>query len=76
MFPTEGFGSIFYVSVDAKETGAQAALQADKILQGTAAGTIPVISSDMTLIINNKQAEDLGLEVPDELLTMANEVIR
>ena len=76
MYPREGYGSIFYVSVDARETGGQAALQADKILQGTAAGTIPVISSDMTLIINNKQAEDLGLVVPDELLTMANEVMR
>lgn len=76
MFPTEGFGSIFYVSVDAMETGTQAALQADKILQGTAAGTIPVISSEMTLIINNKQAEDLGLEVPVDLIEVANEVIR
>ena len=52
IFPIEGYGSIFDVNVDFFESGTQAALQADKILQGTAAGTIPVISSDMTLVIN------------------------
>jgi putative ABC transport system substrate-binding protein len=76
ILPTEGFGSIFDVNVDIAEVGEQAALQADKVLQGTAAGTIPIISSEMTLIINNKQAEDLGLEVPEDLLAVANEVIR
>lgn len=76
MLPGEGYGSLFLVSVDAVKMGELAALQADKIFQGAAAGTISVISADMTLVINNRQAEDLGLEVPEELLTVADEIIR
>lgn len=75
-FPAEGYSSIFEVSANIAETGKQSALQADNVLKGTAAGTIPVISSDMTLLINNKQAEDLGLVVPEDLLRVADEILR
>jgi putative ABC transport system substrate-binding protein len=76
IYPTEGYGSMFDVNIDIEEAGRLAAPQADKILKGTNAGTIPVISSDMTLVINNKQAEELGLVVPQDLLLIADDVIR
>jgi putative ABC transport system substrate-binding protein len=53
-----------------------AAPLADKILKGTPAGTIPVITPEQDLYINYKVAQELGLTVPDGLLSMAVEIIR
>lgn len=47
-----GYASIFGVNVNTVETGKQAACLADKILKGTPAGAIPVVSSDSYLQIN------------------------
>lgn len=47
-----GYESIFGVNVNSLETGKQAACLADKILKGTPAGTIPVVSADSYLQIN------------------------
>jgi putative tryptophan/tyrosine transport system substrate-binding protein len=56
--------------------GELAAPLADKILKGAPAGTTPVVTPEQTLTINNKVAEQLGLTVPEGLLSMANEIIR
>jgi putative ABC transport system substrate-binding protein len=72
----EGYGSIFDVGIDHFKTGEQAAPLADKILRGTPAGTIPVVSSEGYLIINTKVAQDLGVTVPEVLLAQAVKVIR
>jgi putative ABC transport system substrate-binding protein len=72
----EGYGSIFDVGIDHFKTGEQAAPLADKILKGTPAGTIPVVSSESYLKINYKVAQDLGVTVPESLLAQAVEVIR
>jgi putative tryptophan/tyrosine transport system substrate-binding protein len=71
-----GYGSIFGVNVDTLRAGKQAAPLADKILRGTPAGTIPVVSAENFLQINYTVAQQLGVEVPDSLLGMADEVIR
>jgi putative ABC transport system substrate-binding protein len=76
IFSPEGYSAIFGVNVDPYGAGFQAAPIADKILQGVPAGSIPVISADQVLEINFKQAQELGLEVPDELLAMAVNIIR
>lgn len=70
------YGSIFGVNVDSHRSGQQAAPVADKILKGTPAGTIPVVSAESFLQINYTVAQQLGVEVPEGLLGMADEVIR
>jgi len=70
------YGSIFGVNVDSYRSGQQAAPVADKILKGTPAGTIPVVSAENFLQINYTVAQQLGVEVPEGLLGMADEVIR
>jgi putative ABC transport system substrate-binding protein len=72
----DGYDSIFHVNADILSAGEQAAPIADKVLQGTDPGTIPVVSADAVIMINFKQTEALGLEVPDGLLAMADEVLR
>jgi putative ABC transport system substrate-binding protein len=71
-----GYGSIFGVNVDIVESGKQAAPLADKILKGTPAGTIPVVSAENFFQINYTVAQQLGVEVPEGLLSQADEVIR
>jgi putative tryptophan/tyrosine transport system substrate-binding protein len=76
MTTDEGYASVFGLLPDAKTAGEQAALLADKIFRGTAAGTIPVVTSESYFQINYKAAQALGLTVPEGLLKQANEVIR
>jgi putative ABC transport system substrate-binding protein len=70
------YGSVFGVNVDPVKIGKQAAPLADRILKGTKAGTIPVVSGENYFQINYKAAQELGLTVPDGLLSQAAEVIR
>jgi putative ABC transport system substrate-binding protein len=68
-------GAVISYVPDYIETGKLAAISADKILRGTAAGTIPVTTAVMALRINYKQAQELGLSVPKSLLSLATEII-
>lgn len=70
------YSSVFGAMVDNIAVGKQAAPLADKVLKGTAAGTIPVASAESFLKINYKAAQALKLTVPDGLLRQAVEVIR
>jgi putative ABC transport system substrate-binding protein len=58
------------------EIGSLAAPLADKILKGTQAGTIPVVTPEAYLKINYKMAQELGLNVSEGLLSRADEIIR
>jgi putative ABC transport system substrate-binding protein len=71
-----GYGSVFGVRTDNIAVGTQAALLTDKIFKGIPAGTIPVVSADSILQIDYKQAQELGLTVPEGLLSQADEIIR
>ena len=53
-----------------------AALIADKILKGTDTGTIPVATADMTLLVNYRRAQELGLVLPQVLLNIADQILR
>ncbi len=70
------YGSIFGINVNVPKTGRQAAVLADKILKGNPAGTIPVVSSEGYLEINYKVAQELGVTVPEGLLSRADRIIR
>ncbi len=69
-------GTIFGVNVKSIEAGKQAAPLAAKVLTGTPAGTIPVVSAESFLQIDYSAAQALGIEVPEKLLNQANEVLR
>ncbi len=70
------YPTIFGLLPDSKTVGEQSALIADKIFKGTAAGTIPVYTSESYFQINLKAAQQLGVTVPDGLLKQANQLIR
>jgi putative ABC transport system substrate-binding protein len=69
-------GSIFGVLPRPDVAGGQAAILADKIFKGTAAGSIPVSTADGYFQLNYKAAQKFGLIVPDGLLKQADEIIR
>lgn len=70
------YASIFGLIPDAKTTGTEAALLADKIFRGTPAGAVPVVTSESVFQINNTAAKALGVTVPDGLLKQADEIIK
>ncbi len=69
-------GAIFGNANDLTEVGKLAAPLAEKILRGTSAGMIPVVTPEQDLWINYKAARELGLTVPEGLLQRAKKVIR
>ncbi|MBN2562450.1 MAG: ABC transporter substrate-binding protein [Phycisphaerae bacterium] len=73
---TEDYGTVFAVTVESAEIGRLAAPLADKILRGTDAGTIPVVSPESVLKLNCRVAQELGLHVSEGLLSQASEIIR
>lgn len=68
--------SIFGIDVDDPKTVKQAAILANKILKGTPAGTIPVVSSESYFEVNYEAAKRLGINVNDGLLARADRIIR
>jgi putative ABC transport system substrate-binding protein len=76
LMTVDGYSSLFDIGIDHFKTGEQAAPLADKVLRGTPAGTIMVVSSESFLKFNYKLAQELGLEVPEGLLERADEIIR
>ena len=68
--------AVFGLAVVPLDAGKQAAPLADKILKGTPAGKIPVVSADSYLQLNYKVAQELGLNMDEGLLSQADEIIR
>lgn len=75
MYTVEG-GSVFGNANDLFKVGELAAPLADKIFRGIPAGSIPVVTPEQDLWINYTVAQELGLTVPEGLLSMADKVIR
>jgi putative ABC transport system substrate-binding protein len=69
-------GALFSFVPNNVEMGTMAASLADKILQGTPAGTIMVVTPPGHLRLNYRVIQELGLTVREGLLSMAEEVIR
>ena len=70
------YESIFGVTTNHVAVGKQAAILADKILTGTPAGKIMVVSAESYLQINYRAAQKLGLKINESLLSLADEIIR
>jgi len=69
-------GILLGYAPDAVSVGQAAAPLADKILKGTPAGTIPVLSPESYLHFNYKQAQYFGLTIPEGILSQAVEIAR
>jgi len=76
LMSADGYDAVFGLNVEPVASGKDAAPLADKVLQGTRAGTIPVISAESFLQINYTAAQELGLAVDEGLLSQAAEIIR
>lgn len=72
----EGYRSLFGVTIDPFASGRMAAFLADKILRGSPAGSLPVITADLYIQIDLGVAQKLGLSVPESLLVEADEIIQ
>jgi putative ABC transport system substrate-binding protein len=69
-------GVLVDFTVDLFAIGQQAARMADQALRGTAPADLPVETADGFLIINLQTADAIGLEIPDDVLAQAKEIIR
>jgi len=63
-------------SSDYFNAGKKTARLAQQILHGAKPGDLPVETSEVSLIINLKAAEKIGLHVPDDVLVQAKTIIR
>jgi putative ABC transport system substrate-binding protein len=69
-------GGLISYAVESSDVFRRAATYVDRILKGTRASELPVQQpTKFELVINLKTAKTLGLKVPDNLLSLADEVI-
>ena len=69
-------GGLISYGIDSIDMYRQAAAYVDRILNGANVAELPVQApTRYELVINFKAAKALGLDVPDKLLALADEVI-
>jgi putative ABC transport system substrate-binding protein len=67
--------AIFTLGPESFAVGKLASPLADKIFKGISAGNIPVVSSENIFIIDNIAAKNFGINIPQDLLNEATEII-
>jgi putative ABC transport system substrate-binding protein len=73
--PTSDHKSIFTVVPESFAVGKQASPLAGEIFKGTSAGDISVVSSENVFIVDYKAAQNLGINIPANLLNEATKII-
>ncbi len=69
-------GVVIGYGEDEYELGEQVSRIADKILSGESPAVIPVETARYTLRLDLEVAEDLGIHIPNSVLSQADEIIR
>ncbi len=69
-------GALFSLSTNLMTIGKQSAQLAVRILKGDNPATLPVVSAENELVINLRTAEIIDLQIPDEILRQADQIIR
>jgi putative ABC transport system substrate-binding protein len=70
-------GAIAGIGVDYYNVGRQTGNMVVRVLRGEEPGRIPVVVAEKTnLYVNAAVAKELGLEIPEDLISVADEVIR
>ena len=66
-----------YYGPDLPRVFEQSAFLVDRILKGASAGDLPVLyAKEFELVINLKAAKELGITIPQSILSRANRVIQ
>ena len=76
LISVDGYESLFGLNVKDDSVGKQAAFLADKILKGTPAGSIPVVSAEPYFQLNYRAAKAQGFTVSEGLLSTAHDIIK
>lgn len=69
-------GALMSYGPDYIQVGRQAAHLADKVLKGTSPADLPVETSEFFFNINLRTAQAIGMTVPDDVLQVADRIIR
>lgn len=69
-------GVLLAFAQDSEAIGVQMARLADQILQGADPGSLPVEAPELFLTVNLETADELGIDVSDEVLEAARTILR
>lgn len=69
-------GALMSYGIDYYKQGKQASRLAVRMLEGTDPSDLPVEQSDFYLGINLQTAQAIGLDIPDDILQQADEIVR
>lgn len=73
---SEGLGNLMLYASDLDLMATQVSRLAAQILGGSDPATLPVEAPEFFLTVNQQTANAIGLEIPEDVLQAANEVIR